>query len=192
MSYRDTTAVVDDRDGIVRIDGDLDGIAVACQSLIHRIVYDLIYQMMKSSGGSASDVHARPFPDCLQALPKSGFDLLHILPSCIYPPITHFRLSYSYCPSLTRNTLSDLKTGCFTNSSRPVQVISVCISLNAVQKIVSACCCPAPTSTSSRRRTGVSWIILLYQLNLRKLQGQRRRPLLSLGAELPDIHTVRS
>ena len=65
-AHRNAAAVVRYRNRVVRIDDHLDGIAVTGQRLVHRIVNDLIYQVMKPSAGGRSDVHTRPFPDCLQ------------------------------------------------------------------------------------------------------------------------------
>ncbi len=62
------SAVVRDRDGIVRIDGDLDMGAESRQRLIHRVIDDLIDQMVEPSGGGGADVHAGALADCLQAL----------------------------------------------------------------------------------------------------------------------------
>ena len=63
---RDTTAIVDDRDGVVRIDGNLDFGAVAGQSLVHSVVDDFIDQVMQTGGGGAADVHTRTASDRFQ------------------------------------------------------------------------------------------------------------------------------
>ena len=65
--HRDPAAVVHHRNGIIRVDLDVDGITVSRQGLIHGIVYDLIYKMMKSPGGSAPNIHSRSFSYCFKA-----------------------------------------------------------------------------------------------------------------------------
>ena len=67
-SHGNAAAIVRYRHGIIRIDDHLNGITVAGQGLVNRIVHDLINQMVKASAGGRSDVHARPFPNSLQAL----------------------------------------------------------------------------------------------------------------------------
>ena len=66
--HGDTAAVVLYGDGIVLVDGHCDGIAETGQSLIHAIVDDLIYHMMKAGNGCGSDVHTGTLSDCLQSL----------------------------------------------------------------------------------------------------------------------------
>ena len=71
---RNSPSVIDNGDGIVGIDLYIDGIAVSRKGLIYRVVYDLIYQMVKSP----------TFPVFFlqpQVPPKSGFDLHYILRS---------------------------------------------------------------------------------------------------------------
>lgn len=67
-AYRDTTAIVNDRNGIAFIDDDADGVAVACQGLVHGVIHDLIYQMMESPARGTADIHAWSFTNCFQSL----------------------------------------------------------------------------------------------------------------------------
>ena len=60
-SYRNSTPIVCDRYRIVFVNVYLNFITISGQSLIHRIIYNLINQMMKSSDGSAANVHTRSF-----------------------------------------------------------------------------------------------------------------------------------
>ena len=46
---RDSTSVINDRDRIIRVDLHINGVAVSCQGLIHCVIHDLIYQMVKST-----------------------------------------------------------------------------------------------------------------------------------------------
>ena len=48
--YRNTAAVVHHCDGIVLVDGHIDGITISRQCFIYRIIYNLIHQMMETSG----------------------------------------------------------------------------------------------------------------------------------------------
>ena len=65
---RDAAAVVDDRDGVVDVDEDVDVLAVAGQGLVDGVVDDLVDQVMEPFGAGAPDVHRRPFPDRFEAL----------------------------------------------------------------------------------------------------------------------------
>ena len=47
-TYRNTTAVINNGDRIIRIDHHFDFVAKSCQRLIDGIIYDLIYQMVKA------------------------------------------------------------------------------------------------------------------------------------------------
>ena len=42
----DAASVVDDRDGVIFVNGDVDSRAVSCKRLVDRIVNDLVHQMM--------------------------------------------------------------------------------------------------------------------------------------------------
>ena len=63
---------------------------VTGQSLIHRIVHDLIYQMMESSGGSASDVHTRSFPYCFQSFQNLDLICTIFCTLMFYTPLSNF------------------------------------------------------------------------------------------------------
>ncbi len=64
---RNTTAVINNSNGIVFIDGDIDYRTVSCKCFIHCIINYLIYKMMKSACRSTSDVHTGTFPYCFQS-----------------------------------------------------------------------------------------------------------------------------
>ena len=46
---RNTTAIIDNRDAVIPMDGHIDLITIARQRLIDRIVYDLINKMMQAT-----------------------------------------------------------------------------------------------------------------------------------------------
>ena len=64
---RDAASVVRYRTGPVRFQCDGDRIAEARQVFVHRVVHDLIDQVIQSPGGYRADIHARPGPDRFQA-----------------------------------------------------------------------------------------------------------------------------
>ena len=66
--YRNSTTIIHNSDGIILVNGYLNILAISGQSLIYRIVYNLVYQVMKTCRRSAANIHARPFPDCLKPL----------------------------------------------------------------------------------------------------------------------------
>ena len=47
-SNRNTTSIIYDSDCIIRINLYLNCITISCKCFIHRIIYNLIYEMMKS------------------------------------------------------------------------------------------------------------------------------------------------
>ncbi len=66
--HRNASSVVDNRSGAVRLQHHPDGVADPRQMLVHRIVHDLIYQMIQALCGNAADVHARTFAHGLKPL----------------------------------------------------------------------------------------------------------------------------
>ena len=56
---RDAAAVVDDRDRVVEVDGDVDLVAIAGQSLVDGVVDDLVDQVVQPRAGGGADVHGR-------------------------------------------------------------------------------------------------------------------------------------
>ena len=65
--HRDTAAVVLDPDDIAVLDDHVDFIAVTGQSLINRIVHNLVYQMMQPFRSGGSDIHTGAFAYCFQS-----------------------------------------------------------------------------------------------------------------------------
>ena len=55
--YRDSSSVIFYCTGTVLLKNYMDQAAISCKVLVYRIVYDLIYQMVQSLSGYASDVH---------------------------------------------------------------------------------------------------------------------------------------
>src|SRR4051794_17479892 len=66
--HRDAAAVVDDRDRVVRVDDDVDPIAVAGEGLVDRVVDDLPDEVVKAADPRRADVHARTLAHRLEAL----------------------------------------------------------------------------------------------------------------------------
>ena len=66
-AYRNSAAVVLDRNGIIGVDGYFDMGTETGQSLVHRIVHDLVDQVVETSGGCGAYIHAGTFSDSLQS-----------------------------------------------------------------------------------------------------------------------------
>ena len=64
----DAPAVVHDGDGVVRVDGHVDGVAEAGHGLVDGVVDDLIDQVVQPADVRGADVHARPAAHRLQTL----------------------------------------------------------------------------------------------------------------------------
>ena len=65
--HRDAAAVVLDSAGTVLLKNYPDGIAVSRKMLVHRVVHDLIDQVIQALCPDAADVHSGPFPYCLKS-----------------------------------------------------------------------------------------------------------------------------
>src|SRR5687768_9735272 len=64
---RNPPAIVLYLNGISREYGDIDYATVTCQRLVDRVVYHLIYQVMKAFEADITDVHGRPLPHSLKS-----------------------------------------------------------------------------------------------------------------------------
>ena len=84
-TYRNTTSVIDNCNGIIRIDHNLNFRTKSSKCFINRIVYDLINQMMKTSAGCTSDIHTRSLSYGFQTF--QNLDLIRSV-FCIFS--THF------------------------------------------------------------------------------------------------------
>ena len=66
--HRDPSSIIFYCTGTVLLKNYMDTAAIPCKVLIHRIVYDLIYQMVQSLSGYASDIHTGALSHGLEAL----------------------------------------------------------------------------------------------------------------------------
>ena len=64
----DAAAVVDDGDGVVRVDRDRDGVVAAGERLVDGVVDDLVDQVVQAAHTGRADVHAGTLADRLEAL----------------------------------------------------------------------------------------------------------------------------
>ena len=67
LVHGDAATVVIARDGIVGMNGHLDGIAVPGQSLVHSVVDHLVNQVVQTAGAGGADVHARAFANSFKS-----------------------------------------------------------------------------------------------------------------------------
>jgi hypothetical protein len=61
---RDTAPVILDSAGAVGIDGDFDVIAETRHSLVDRVIYHLVNQMVQSACADIADIHGRATAHC--------------------------------------------------------------------------------------------------------------------------------
>ena len=91
------SAVVNNGDGIVFIDGYVNGITESGQSLVHGVIHNLVHQMVQTPAGSGTDIHTGPLPNRLK--PFQNLDLISavFLFNCriIHGFFAHF---YTPCP----------------------------------------------------------------------------------------------
>ena len=170
-SDRNSPAVVDDSDGIVRIDRDDDRITEPRQCFIHGIIYDLIYQMVQTSGRSGSYIHTGSLADRLQP-----FQNLNLIRSVFYAHTVPPFWPALTVPFTTRNTrlISNLLR---TKSSSPVQVIIVLNISNAVEQIILTIAVQLGQYIVQQQDRRILRHPF-HQLDFRKFQGKRGRPLL--------------
>jgi hypothetical protein len=64
----DAAAVVRDGHPVVRVQADLDRVAVPGQRLVDGVVHDLVDEMVQAALTRGADVHAGPLPNGLEAL----------------------------------------------------------------------------------------------------------------------------
>ena len=65
---RNTGTVVLNGNGTVCIYRNFNGIAAAGECLVNRVRYDLIYEVVKTTKGRITNIHARTLSDGFQAL----------------------------------------------------------------------------------------------------------------------------
>src|SRR5688572_13734931 len=63
---RNSTTVIDDGDGIIRMDEDFDLRRVTRERFVDRVVDYFVNEVVESSRGRAPDVHAGTLPYCLE------------------------------------------------------------------------------------------------------------------------------
>ena len=66
--HRDPAAVIRNCAGTVAFQDNVDMRAVSRQMLVHRVVHDLVDQMVQTLSGHTSYIHTRTLSDCLEAL----------------------------------------------------------------------------------------------------------------------------
>jgi len=66
-------AVVLHRDAVVRMNGNLDFVAMPAHGLVDGVVHHLVDQVVEAFGAGIADIHGRPFPHGLQAFEDLNF-----------------------------------------------------------------------------------------------------------------------
>ena len=88
--HRNTTSVIPNGTGAVFFQADGDLGTETSQMLVHCIVHDLIDQVVQPLRPNSSNIHTRPFPDCLQSF-QDGYTV------CIVLFLCHFSLHIALC-----------------------------------------------------------------------------------------------
>jgi hypothetical protein len=66
--HRDATAIVDNGDGAIDVNSDVDLIAKASKGLVNGVIDDLVHQVVQAAGAGGADVHRRPLLHSLEPL----------------------------------------------------------------------------------------------------------------------------
>ena len=95
--YRNASPIIRDGRRPILFKRHPDLAAVACKMLVHRIVHNLVDQMVQSFGGNASYIHSRPFPYRFQSF-QYGNTVCIV---CIF--LSHSHISFPlYIPTYSR------------------------------------------------------------------------------------------
>ena len=65
---RDAPAVIVDRNGVIDMDGDFDGVAISVDGFVNGIVHDFEYEMVQTAHSGGADIHGGPLADRAQSL----------------------------------------------------------------------------------------------------------------------------
>ncbi len=66
--HRDAAAVIDDGNGVVDVDGDIDASRMSAECFIDGVIDDLVNQVVKAHFAGRTDVHGRASTERPQAL----------------------------------------------------------------------------------------------------------------------------
>ena len=97
---RDAASVVNDADGVVFLDGDIDTVSIAGKSLVDRVVHNLVDKMMKSAHGRVADIHRRAFAHSLQTLENLDIVRLIFLYLGLHVHLTFSLVVHIFCKHL--------------------------------------------------------------------------------------------
>ena len=84
LVHGNAATVVNDGDGVVFMDGDVDGCAVTGKRFVDRVVDDLVHQVMQAARAGRADVHARTLTHRFQA-----FENLNLLATVLSFVLSH-------------------------------------------------------------------------------------------------------
>ena len=65
---RNTSSIINYGNRIIFFNCHINFCAITCQSLIDRVIHNLIYQMMKTTDRCTAYIHTRSFTNCFQSL----------------------------------------------------------------------------------------------------------------------------
>src|SRR6266545_2342308 len=108
--HRYAAAIVAHRAGAVRVQDDLDAVAIAPHRLVHGVVDDLVDQVMQAIGARVADIHGGPLPDSFEAF--EDLDVARRVGLCAHaaPPTTTPMDSVTV-PPLTSHHAAPLPSG---------------------------------------------------------------------------------
>jgi len=192
--YRDSPSVIDNGDGIVLIDGNVNGAAVSRKGFIYCVIYDLINQMMKASGRGAADIHTGTLSHCLKSF--QDLDLIcSVLLLCHVLYLPFFSGNF-LCVSILAVYLSVHYFEDFVNREPVINKIlqpgTGDHGLNILyggQKLGLAAAVQFRENII-QKKDGSILTYQLYKLQFGQLQRKGGGTLLALGAKPSDIDTI--
>ena len=95
---RNTSSVINNGNGIIRINRNLNRITKARKRFIHRIIYNFINQMVQTSAGGSSDIHTGTFSDRFQSLQNLNLvgAVFMLNRRIVHGFFTHLKTSFSF------------------------------------------------------------------------------------------------
>ena len=156
--HGDAAPVVTDRTGSVRVEDDLDGVAVRPERLVHGVIHRLVHEVVEPVGARVADVHRGALADGLEAL--EDLDVARgvgfVAHTGAMPPALTWKTAAPSTASVSgdvRNTCSAAPSSRSTSSRTPGSSSESASSSSSTGAVPAA---SATGSTSASRRTSAT------------------------------------
>ena len=156
--HGDAAPVVTDRTGPVRVEDDLDGVAVPPERLVDRVVHRLVHEVVEPVGARVADVHRGALADGFEAL--EDLDVARGVGLAAHTGAMPPALTWKTAAPLTASVSGDVRNTCSAApSSRSTSSRTPGSSSESASSSSSTGAVPAASatgSTSASRRTSAT------------------------------------